>query len=74
MSGPKLVVNLTTNVSHFEGWVKGLITPSSTQGAKTDNKGAPDPKGADPKATPKDAKTAPKDAPKSRASNPSGLY
>jgi lipopolysaccharide export system protein LptA len=71
MSGPKLVVNLTTNVSHFEGGVKGLITPSSTQGAKTDPKGAPDPKGAGPKAGPKDAA---KDAPKSRATNPSGLY
>ena len=70
MSGPKLVVNLTTNVSHFEGGVRGLITPSSTQGNKTDNK-APDPKGADPKAGSKDA---PKDAPKSRATNPSGLY
>jgi lipopolysaccharide export system protein LptA len=70
MSGPKLVVNLTTNVSHFEGGVRGLITPSSTQGNKTDNK-APDPKGADPKAGPKDAT---KDAPKSRATNPSGLY
>jgi lipopolysaccharide export system protein LptA len=71
MSGPKLVVNLTTNVSHFEGGVSGLITPSSTQGAKTDNK-APDPKGQDPKG--QDPKAAPKDAPKSRASNPSGLY
>jgi lipopolysaccharide export system protein LptA len=70
MSGPKLVVNLTTNVSHFEGGVRGLITPSSTQGNKTDNK-APDPKGSDPKAGPKDAA---KDAPKSRAPNPSGLY
>jgi lipopolysaccharide export system protein LptA len=76
MSGPKLVVNLTTNVSHFEGGVRGLITPSSTQGAKTDNK-APDPKGPDPKGQdPKgqDPRAAPKDAPKSRASNPSGLY
>jgi lipopolysaccharide export system protein LptA len=70
MSGPKLVVNLTTNVSHFEGGVRGLITPSSTQGNKTDNK-APDPKGSDPKGGPKDAA---KDAPKSRATNPSGLY
>jgi lipopolysaccharide export system protein LptA len=74
MSGPKLVVNLTTNVSHFEGGVRGLITPSSTQGNKTDNK-APDPKGVDPKAGSKDApKDAPKDALKSRAPNPSGLY
>jgi lipopolysaccharide export system protein LptA len=70
MSGPKLIVNLTTNVSHFEGGVSGLLTPSSTQGNKTDNK-APDPKAADPKAGPKDA---PKDAPKARATNPSGLY
>jgi lipopolysaccharide export system protein LptA len=67
MSGPKLIVNLTTNVSHFEGGVSGLITPSSTQGNKTDPKAAPDPKGAEPKA-------APKDAPKPRATNPSGLY
>ena len=75
MSGPKLVVNLTTNVSHFEGGVRGLLTPSSTQGNKTDNK-APDPKGADPKgADPKaGSKDAPKDAPKARATNPSGLY
>jgi lipopolysaccharide export system protein LptA len=67
MSGPKLVVNLTTNVSHFEGGVKGLITPSSTQGNKTDNK-APDPKGPDPKGQ------DPRAAPKPRATNPSGLY
>jgi lipopolysaccharide export system protein LptA len=75
MSGPKLIVNLTTNVSHFEGGVSGLLTPSSTQGNKTDNK-APDPKGADPKgADPKaGSKDAPKDAPKARATNPSGLY
>jgi lipopolysaccharide export system protein LptA len=74
MSGPKLVVNLTTNVSHFEGGVSGLITPSSTQGNKTDSK-APDPKGPDPKAGPKDAsKDAPKDTSKSRAPHPSGLY
>ena len=75
MSGPKLIVNLTTNVSHFEGGVRGLLTPSSTQGNKTDNK-APDPKGADPKgADPKaGSKDAPKDAPKARATNPSGLY
>jgi hypothetical protein len=61
------VVNLTTNVSHFEGGVKGLITPSSTQGNKTDNK-APDPKGPDPKGQ------DPRAAPKPRATNPSGLY
>jgi lipopolysaccharide export system protein LptA len=75
MSGPKLIVNLTTNVSHFEGGVSGLLTPSSTQGNKTDNK-APDPKGADPKgADPKaGSKDPPKDAPKARATNPSGLY
>jgi lipopolysaccharide export system protein LptA len=66
MSGPKLVVNLTTNVSHFEGGVSGLITPT-----KADNKAA-DPKGSDPKG--QDPKAAPKDAPKSRATNPSGLY
>jgi lipopolysaccharide export system protein LptA len=66
MSGPKLVVNLTTNVSHFEGGVSGLITPTKA----ADPKGS-DPKGQDPKAAPKDA---PKDAPKSRATNPSGLY
>ena len=72
MSGPKLVVNLTTNVSHFEGGVKGLITPSSAQGNKTDNK-APDPKGPDPKG--QDPKGQdPRAAPKPRATNPSGLY
>jgi lipopolysaccharide export system protein LptA len=86
MTGERLVVDLTTSISHLSGGsrgVSGLIIPSTTQGAKTDNKGAPDPKGQDakgqdPKATPKDAKAAPKDAPKdapkSRATNPSGLY
>jgi lipopolysaccharide export system protein LptA len=72
MTGERLVVDLTTSVSHLSGGtrgVSGLIIPSSTQGAKTDNK-APDPKGSDPKG--QDPKAAPKDAPKSRA--PSGLY
>jgi hypothetical protein len=62
-------------VSHLSGGsrgVSGLIIPSSTQGNKTDNKAAPDPKGQDPKG--QDPKAAPKDAPKSRATNPSGLY
>jgi hypothetical protein len=43
MSGPKLVVNLTTNVSHFEGGVS-LLMPSSTK--KTDAKAMPDTKGS----------------------------
>jgi len=81
MTGERLVVDLTTSVSHLSGGargVSGLIIPSSTPGAKTDPKGASDPKaqdpkGQDPKATPKDAKAA-KDAPKARATNPSGLY
>jgi lipopolysaccharide export system protein LptA len=68
MTGERLVVDLTTSVSHLSGGaggVKGLIIPSST-------KPAPDPKGQDPKG--QDPKAAPKDAPKSRSSNPSGLY
>jgi lipopolysaccharide export system protein LptA len=75
MTGERLVVDLTTSVSHLSGGsrgVSGLIIPSSTQGNKTDNKAAPDPKGQDPKG--QDPKAAPKDAPKSRATNPSGLY
>ncbi len=79
MTGERLVVDLTTSVSHLSGGsrgVSGLIHPGTTQGAKTDNKTdnktAPDPKGQDPKG--QDPKAAPKDAPKSRATNPSGLY
>jgi lipopolysaccharide export system protein LptA len=75
MTGERLVVDLTTSVSHLSGGsrgVSGLIHPGTTQGAKTDNKTTPDPKGQDPKG--QDPKAAPKDAPKSRATNPSGLY
>jgi lipopolysaccharide export system protein LptA len=84
MTGERLVVDLTTSISHLSGGargVSGLIIPSTTQGNKTDPKAAPDPKGADPKgADPKGAdpkgtpKDAQKDAPKSRSTNPSGLY
>jgi lipopolysaccharide export system protein LptA len=80
MTGERLVVDLGTSVSHLSGGsrgVSGLIHPGTTQGAKTDNKTAPDPKGQDPKGPdPKgqDPKAAPKDAPKARATNPSGLY
>jgi lipopolysaccharide export system protein LptA len=73
MSGPKLVVNLTTNVSHFEGGVSGLIMPNSAKktDAKTDAKSTPDAKGAAREGP----REAPREAPKPQStSNTRGLY
>jgi lipopolysaccharide export system protein LptA len=73
MRGDSLVVDLTTNVSHFEGRVQALVVPNSTKtDNKTDNKTTPDPKTATEK-TATDSKTAPKDASKQQRS-PQGLY
>jgi lipopolysaccharide export system protein LptA len=72
MKGSRLVVDLTTNVSHFEGRVSGLIIPSSAKGG--DNKGA-DPHGerAETRAEP-NVREPPRDTQRSRATNPAGLY
>ncbi len=64
MQSERLVVDLTTGVSHLEGRVKGLIIPTNAprgDANKGDNKTAPETK-------------TPGEAPRQRPLHPSGIY
>jgi lipopolysaccharide export system protein LptA len=70
IKGERLVVDLTTGISHVEGRVSGLLIPNNPPKVESPSKPAPETKAADKKAAP----PAPAPKQQQRPLHPSSIY